>query len=160
MKEIPSLAGVRAGRELAGHARGRIDSRSCGQLEVLTAPSPPGMESWYPMAQRTQVVLTDDIDGSEADTTIRFAVNGTAREIDLNAAPAAEFRKAVQPFIAAARKTGGGASRRAGTSRGSSRPSGPSPSDVRAWARGQGIKVKDKGRVPDELIVRFQAADQ
>jgi len=103
VKEIPSLAGVRAGRELAGHARGRIDSRSCGQLEVLTAPSPPGMESWYPMAQRTQVVLTDDIDGSEADTTIRFRGERDCREIDLNAAPAAEFRKAVQPFIAAAR---------------------------------------------------------
>jgi Lsr2 len=113
------------------------------------------------MAQRTQVVFTDDIDGSEADTTIRFAVDGAASEIDLSAVHAGEFRKAVQPFIDAARKAGGsGASRRAGTSRASSRPSGPSPSDVRAWAKDQGIEVKDKGRVPAELIVRFQAADQ
>jgi hypothetical protein len=49
------------------------------------------------MAQRTQVVLTDDIDGSEADTTIRFAVDGTASEIDLNAVHAEEFRKALRP---------------------------------------------------------------
>jgi Lsr2 len=112
------------------------------------------------MAQRTQVVLTDDIDGSEADTTIRFAVDGTASEIDLNAVHAEEFRKALRPFIDAARKAGGGTSRRVSTGRASSRPNGPTPSDVRAWARGQGIEVKDKGRVPAELIVRFQAAGQ
>jgi hypothetical protein len=112
------------------------------------------------MAQRTQVVFTDDIDGSPADTTISFAVDGAASEIDLNAVHAGEFRKAVRPFIDAARKAGGSASRRASTSRALSRPGGPSPSDVRTWARGQGIEVKDKGRVPAELIVRFQAAGQ
>jgi D-alanyl-D-alanine carboxypeptidase len=112
------------------------------------------------MAQRTQVVFTDDIDGSPADTTIRFAVAGTAREIDLNAAHAEQFRQSVQPFIDAARKASGSASRRASASRASSRPAAPSPSEVRTWARGQGIEVKDKGRVPAELIVRFQAADQ
>jgi hypothetical protein len=111
------------------------------------------------MAQRTQVVFTDDIDGSPADTTVRFAMDGAASEIDLNAVHAEEFRKAVQPFIDAARKAGGsGTSRPASTGRASSRPGGPSPSDVRTWARGQGIEVKDKGRVPAELIVRFQAA--
>jgi Lsr2 len=110
------------------------------------------------MAQRSQVVFTDDIDGSAADTTIRFAVDGVASEIDLSAVHTEEFRKAVRPFIDAARKAGAdGTSRRASTSRTSSGPSGPSPSDVRSWARDQGIEVKDKGRVPAELIVRFQA---
>jgi len=70
------------------------------------------------MVQRTQVVLTDDIDGSEADTTIRFAADGTASEIDLNAAHAEEFRNAVRPFIDAAGKAGGsGTTRRASTGR-------------------------------------------
>ena len=64
------------------------------------------------------------------------------------------LRSQLEPYIAAARKTGGSARRAAR----SSRPAGPSPQEVRAWARAEGIEVKDKGRVPAELIVRFQAA--
>ena len=30
--------------------------------------------------------------------------------------------------------------------------------DVREWARAQGIEVKDRGRVPAELVVKFKAA--
>ena len=29
--------------------------------------------------------------------------------------------------------------------------------DVREWARAQGIEVKDRGRVPAELVARFKA---
>ncbi|MBV9205151.1 MAG: Lsr2 family protein, partial [Actinobacteria bacterium] len=30
--------------------------------------------------------------------------------------------------------------------------------EVREWAKAQGIDVKDRGRVPAELVARFQAA--
>jgi hypothetical protein len=30
--------------------------------------------------------------------------------------------------------------------------------EVREWARAQGIEVKDRGRVPAELVVKFKAA--
>jgi Lsr2 len=110
------------------------------------------------MAQRTQIVFTDDIDGSDAETTIRFAAGGTEYEIDLNAAHAAEFRQAVRPYVDAARKAARGSPRQPGRS--PSRAAGPDPSQVRAWARGQGLKVSDRGRVPDELIVRFRAAGE
>jgi hypothetical protein len=40
-----------------------------------------------------------------------------------------------------------------------SRTAGPSPAAVREWARTEGMEVKDKGRVPAELIVKFQAAN-
>jgi hypothetical protein len=30
--------------------------------------------------------------------------------------------------------------------------------EVRDWAKAQGIEVKDRGRVPAELIVKFKAA--
>lgn len=106
------------------------------------------------MAQRTQIVLTDDIDGTEADTTIKFGVGSAEFEIDLSSQNAAQFEKAVSPFIAAARKVGGGVRR---TSR-SARSAGPSPSEVRDWAKSQGIEVKDRGRVPDALVVKFKAA--
>ena len=112
------------------------------------------------MAQRTEIVLTDDLDGSPADETVRFGIDGTQYEIDLSKAHAGELRSALQPYVASARRvtsggTGGG--RRA--SRSAARR-GPNPSDVRAWARSEGIEVKDKGRVPAELVVKFQAAGQ
>jgi Lsr2 len=106
------------------------------------------------MAQRQQIVLTDDLDGSTASETIRFALDGNQQEIDLNAEHAEQFRKSVQPFIDAARKAGPRTRR---VSR-APRPSGPSQTAVREWARAQGLKVNDRGRVPDELIVRFQAS--
>ncbi|HEX3492092.1 MAG TPA: Lsr2 family protein [Streptosporangiaceae bacterium] len=107
------------------------------------------------MAQRTQIVMTDDIDGTEADTTIKFGVGGTDYEIDLNGKHAEQFQKAVQKYIAAGRKAGGTRRRAVRTVRANG---GPSPSEVREWARSQGIEVKDRGRVPDELVVKFKAA--
>jgi hypothetical protein len=34
----------------------------------------------------------------------------------------------------------------------------PDRAQVRDWARTHGMEVKDRGRIPAELIVRFQAA--
>jgi Lsr2 len=106
------------------------------------------------MAQRTQVVFTDDIDGSEATGTVRFGLAGTSYEVDLSQKNADKLAQILEPYIAAARK-GARSTRR--TAR-NPRPTGPSPQEVRSWARAEGIDVKDKGRVPAELIVRFQAA--
>lgn len=36
--------------------------------------------------------------------------------------------------------------------------SGPNTTEVREWARAQGIEVKDRGRIPAELVVKFKAA--
>lgn len=58
------------------------------------------------MAQRAEINFVDDLDGSPANTTVSFAIDGTSYEIDLTTAHAQEFRDAVQPFIAAARRTG------------------------------------------------------
>jgi nucleoid-associated protein Lsr2 len=30
--------------------------------------------------------------------------------------------------------------------------------EVRDWAKAQGIEVKDRGRIPAELVARFKAA--
>ena len=105
------------------------------------------------MAQRTQVLYVDDIDGSEAVGTVRFGVDGTEYEIDLNKAHTDEFTKALGPFIAAARRVS--ASRRA--SRGS-RSARHDQSAVRAWARAQGIKVSDRGRIPADVLARYHDA--
>ncbi len=56
------------------------------------------------MAQKIQTLLVDDIDGSEAESTVRFGLDGTSYEIDLSAAHATELRGALARFVTAGRK--------------------------------------------------------
>jgi hypothetical protein len=105
------------------------------------------------MAQRTQIIITDDIDGSEAEGTIRFSFGGTSYEIDLNKKHADQFATALAPFTAAGRKVSG--------TRRSSRDGQASRHDqsgVRVWAREQGLKVSDRGRIPADVIAKYEAA--
>ena len=63
------------------------------------------------MAQKIQILFVDDIDGGEAEGTVRFGLDGTDYEIDLNAKNAAALRKALAKYVDAARRAPG-ASRR------------------------------------------------
>jgi hypothetical protein len=108
------------------------------------------------MAQHAQIVFTDDIDGSDAAGSVRFGLQGTSYEIDLSKKNADKLAKVLEPYIKAARKASSG-SRRQPAAR--PRPAGPNPAAVREWAKSEGMEVKDKGRVPAELIVKFQAAN-
>jgi hypothetical protein len=105
------------------------------------------------MAQRTQVLYVDDIDGSDAAGTVRFGFDGTDYEIDLNKKHADQLAQAISPFIAAARKVP--SSRR--PVRGA-RAGRQNLSDVRAWARDQGIKISERGRIPAEVLAKYDAA--
>jgi hypothetical protein len=108
------------------------------------------------VAQKVQVLLIDDLDGSAADGTVRFGLDGAEYEIDLTAEHARALRDALSRYVQAARRAGGGARRPA---RGGRRAAGGVEStEVREWAKAQGIEVKDRGRVPAELVARFKAA--
>ena len=63
------------------------------------------------MAQKVNVLLVDDIDGSDADETIQFGLDGTHYEIDLNSDHAQELRGQLQRYVKAARKVTGSAGR-------------------------------------------------
>ncbi len=111
------------------------------------------------MVQKTQVILVDDIDGSEADETVTFALDGVSYEIDLTSAHATEFRDAFASWIGHARKqqaraggraTGGGARR--------GRTDKEQLSKIREWARENGYTVSDRGRIPGNVLEAFQAA--
>ncbi len=108
------------------------------------------------VAQKVQTLLIDDLDGSAADGTVRFGLDGTGYEIDLNAGHAQELRDALARYVKAARRPAG--ARRAARSgrRGPAR--GPDTTEVREWAKARGIEVKDRRRVPAELVVKFKAA--
>ena len=111
------------------------------------------------MAQKVQTLLIDDLDGGEAEATVRFGLDGTDYEIDLSAKHAEALRKALAPYLGAARRTPGSIARRPG--RGGRRATSvgaPNPTEVREWAKSQGIEVKDRGRVPAELMIKFKAA--
>lgn len=55
------------------------------------------------MAERIQVELVDDIDGSPAKHTVIFALDGVTYEIDLNDGHAKELRSVFDRYIAKAR---------------------------------------------------------
>jgi hypothetical protein len=110
------------------------------------------------VAQKIQTLFIDDIDSSEAEGTFRFGLDGTEYEIDLSNKHAEALRKSLQPYIRAARK--GPGPRRPGRSRRQPSANGISNTEVRAWARSQGIDVKDRGRIPAELVVKFKSATQ
>jgi hypothetical protein len=57
----------------------------------------------------------------------------------------------------AGRRVSGGSRRSARGGRGGA-ASGLNTTEVREWAKAQGIDVKDRGRVPAELVVKFKAA--
>jgi hypothetical protein len=50
------------------------------------------------MAQKVQTLFVDDLDGSEAEGTVRFGLDGTDYEIDLNAKNAQQLRDALAPM--------------------------------------------------------------
>lgn len=106
------------------------------------------------MAQRIQTLLIDDLDGGEAAGTVRFGLDGAEYEIDLSAAHNDELRKELQQYLAHARRTGTARSA-SRTRRGSA---AVDTAKVREWAKEQGIEVKDRGRVPANVVEQYQTA--
>lgn len=105
------------------------------------------------MAQRMQVILTDDIDEGPATQTITFGIDGVTYEIDLNDEHAAALRESLSSWIEHARRVGGRRTTRRGASSGSGRTA-----KVRAWARENGYEVSDRGRVPAAILEAYKAA--
>lgn len=108
------------------------------------------------MAKKTSVIITDDIDGSSEATTVVFAYQGSSYEIDLASGNAAEFELAVTPYVDAARKVS--SQRRRAAPQSANAASRPDRAAVRAWARDQGLKVSERGRISAEIVARYEAA--
>lgn len=107
------------------------------------------------MAQKVNIVLVDDIDGSEASQTVSFGLDGTSYEIDLSDKNAKALRDALAGYVGHARKSGGGRGR---ARRSTSTSLGPSSKQIRDWARSNGHEVSDRGRVSAEVRQAFDAA--
>ncbi|GAA2029009.1 Lsr2 family protein [Pseudokineococcus marinus] len=116
------------------------------------------------MAQKTKVILIDDVEGGEADETVTFALDGVSYEIDLTSERAAQLRDALAPWVGHARKAGGrssgGGARRSTRSSGSSSSSagGVDTAAVREWARENGHTVSERGRISGAVLEAYKAA--
>jgi hypothetical protein len=109
------------------------------------------------MAQRVQVILEDDIDGSEATGTYAFAFDGVEYEIDLSSENFENLSNALAPWTAHARRVGG-RRRRLGAKTAAASAAASSTSDIRAWAQEQGYEVSSRGRVSSEIREAYEAA--
>ena len=99
--------------------------------------------------------ISDDLDGSGNASAVSFSYNGVDYSIDLSNKNKAAFDKVMKPYLAAASKVGG---RRTRSRRSAASPGKRSDlNDVRAWAKSQGMKVSDRGRVSAEVLAAFDA---
>ena len=116
------------------------------------------------MAQRTLVLLEDDIDGGEASETVLFGLDGTAYEIDLNDHNAARLRDAVALFVGAARRAGRPSAAPTRPARASTRTAGTrtpdevDPKAVRTWAEANGVQVSSRGRISAAVVEQYRTA--
>lgn len=109
------------------------------------------------MAQKVNIILVDDLDGSEATETVSFGLDGTSYEIDLNDSNAAALREALSGYVGHARKVVGGTRRGRRTSSGSA-GSASNTKDVREWAKSQGMEVSERGRISADVQQAYDAA--
>jgi hypothetical protein len=109
------------------------------------------------MAQKVNIILVDDLDGSEATESVSFGLDGASYEIDLNEKNAAALREALSGYVGHARKVAAakGRGRRAPSS---AATDGHTAREIRDWARSNGFEVPDRGRVSGEVRQAFDAA--
>ena len=104
------------------------------------------------MTSKVIVLLEDDLDGTKADETVEFGIDGAAYSIDLSDSNAKKLRSALDEYVSKARKVSG----RRSTSRKAS--SGVDNHAVRVWAASNGIELSKRGRIPQDVVSQFRAA--
>ena len=112
------------------------------------------------MATRITRTVIDDVDGTDAAGTYRFALEDTTFEIDLSEANLARLRAALAPFMAAGRRLP-----KNQTVRSATRPTA-APEAVkrmrRWWADNQHRDdvpaYRGSGRLPQQVIDAYQQA--
>src|SRR5437763_10177585 len=112
------------------------------------------------MAQKVTVSLLDDLDGSEAEETVEFGLDGVAYQIDLSGSNAAKLRDTLANFVANARRAGGRKRAQGARPTPAKAPRAASADReqnqaIREWARKQGMKVSDRGRIPAEVLEAY-----
>ena len=108
------------------------------------------------MAQRVQIKLIDDLDGTDAEETVSFGLDGVSYEIDLSQANAAQLRDDLAKWVGSARRVKGRVSR---TTRATGGNSKDDLNKIREWGRQNGYQVSERGRVSREVQEAYAAAN-
>ncbi|WP_440220941.1 histone-like nucleoid-structuring protein Lsr2 [Dietzia sp. MNB45] len=116
------------------------------------------------MAQRYQVIRISDLSGEElgeSGESIQFSIGSDQYQVDLSDDEAAAFHEALQPYIDVATKTAGRGVRKSGGGRQSS-GTGMSKDELQAirnWANENGYEVSNRGRIKQEIVDAYRAAN-
>jgi hypothetical protein len=113
------------------------------------------------MAKQTVTLLTDDIDGSEADRTVEFGLDGVNYTIDLSEKNSGKLRKALDPYLAVASRVGRSTANRGVAGRGAAPARSTANRDqnqaIREWATKNGYAVSERGRIPSSIVEAFHS---
>jgi hypothetical protein len=112
------------------------------------------------MAKQVITLLTDDLDGGEADRTVEFGLDGVSYTIDLSEKNAGKLRKALDPYLAVATRVGRSGGGDGRTARRTAPPVGGRSSRdqnqaIREWANKNGYEVSERGRIPSSIVEAF-----
>jgi hypothetical protein len=113
------------------------------------------------MAKQVITLLTDDLDGGEADRTVEFGLDGVNYTIDLSEKNAGKLRKALDPYLSVANRVGRGgaitsAARRAAPAS-TGRASREENQAIREWAAKNGYDVSARGRIPSSVVEAYHS---
>jgi len=111
------------------------------------------------MAKQVITLLTDDLDGGEADRTVEFGLDGVNYTIDLSEKNAGKLRKALDPYLGAATRVGRSGGITTAARRGAPASTGRASRDqnqaIREWASKNGYEVSERGRIPSSIVEAY-----
>ena len=125
------------------------------------------------MAKRETVVFTCDLhegEVTEGVETVTFGLDGASYEVDACKQHRDELQEAFATYVGAARRAGSGSGSSSGSSgrrtartpsRSSSSGGGSDREEVqriREWARANGHKVSERGRLSSSVLEAYRAA--
>lgn len=108
--------------------------------------------------EKVLVTLIDDLDGTEADETVSFSLDGADYAIDLSQPNAEALRQIFADYVQHGRRTAARPKRPA-KPRTTKAPTPPRnravSANIRKWAREQGIELAAVGRIPGDVRRRY-----
>jgi hypothetical protein len=112
------------------------------------------------VARQVITTLIDDLDGSTAEETVRFGLDGVSYEIDVSGRNGSKLRRAFEPYITAGSRIGrGGIVGPTGPGKASAARRGENAA-VRVWAAKHGYQVNERGGIPAAIVDAYQHRDR
>jgi nucleoid-associated protein Lsr2 len=112
------------------------------------------------VAKETITKLIDDLDGGEAQETVKFGLDGHSFEIDLSTKNATKLRSALAPYVESGTRLTGRTFSIGGRSSGGRPRTGAvgereQNKAIRAWALRRGLDVAPRGRIKVDVVEQY-----